>query len=264
MVFVMTLDGTSSQSKEVRNYFSNASLKLISEDSSIFMTVRKDEFAKGQIVLYLFAQNEEILEKKVAENSGMLQEIFETAVRERTRTALFTNVEKAAMSAITEDHKYRVQIPFGWDVAKNGKDFVWIRKLEAQSEWNVIIHEQPYRDEAVFDNIGALRDQITEIHLTDSQKPNIYITRQAQINIATKRVNFNGLFAVEARGLWKISDGSAGGPFVSYTIVDEGTQMLYYVEGYVYSPGTKKKKLVREVEAILSTFRTPTQLSEAK
>ncbi len=264
MVFVMTLDGTSSQSKTVRSYFSNNSLKLIKEDSSIFMTVRKDEFAKGQIVLYLFGQNEEILAQKIKDNRATLQEVFESAIRERTRKEVLTKVDQTAMKAIQEDHGYGIKVPYGWDIAKNVKDFVWLRKLEAQSEWNVFIHEQPYRDQNVFNDIGQLRDEITELHLTDSQKPEIFITRQAQIPLFTKRVNFNGLFGVETRGLWKISDSSAGGPFVSYTVVDEETQKLYYVEGYVYSPGTKKKKLVREVEAILSTFRTPSQMSTTK
>jgi hypothetical protein len=96
--------------------------------------------------------------------------------------------------------------------------------------------------------------------LRDSEKPSLFIKRQEIINVFTERVNFNGNFAVEARSLWKISDNSGGGPFVSYTIVDESNGMVYYVEGYAYSPGTKKKNLVRELEAILGTFKTPGNL----
>ena len=264
MVFVMTLDGTSSQSKAARGYFSDNSLKLIRDDSSIFMTVRKDEFAKGQVVLYLFGQNEQILAEKIKYNRAVLQEVFESAIRERTRISVLSQLEKASMKAIQEGHGYGIKIPYGWDVAKNLKDFVWLRKLEAQSEWNIFIHEQPYIDQSVFNNVALLRDEITETFLNDAENPQVHITRQAQINMFTKRVNFNGLFAVEARGLWKISDNSAGGPYVSYTIVDEETQKLYYIEGYVYSPGTKKKKMVREVESILSTFRTPSQQKKSK
>ena len=264
IVFVMTLEGDSRQSKEIKSYFSDNSLKLIKNDSSIFMTVRKDEFAKGQIVLYLFGQNEKMLAEKIKYNRATLQEIFETAIRERTRKQVLGQLEPAIMKAIQEDHDYSIKIPYGWDLAKNIQDFVWIRKLEAQSEWNVFIHEQPYTDQNVFNDVGKLRDEITELYLTDSQKPEIFITRQAQITTFTKRVNFNGLFGVESRGLWKINNNSAGGPYVSYTLVDESNQKLYYVEGYVYSPGTKKKKLIREVEAIISTFRTPSQMNTAK
>lgn len=262
MVFVMTLDNATSQGKETRRFFSNNSLKQIQMDSSIFMTVRKDEFAKGQVVLYLYAQDEDQLLDKINKNKNMLSEIFESAVRERTRDQLLAKLDRVSMNAITEDHGYYIKIPYGWDIAKNLKDFVWIRKIEVQSEWNIFIYERPYQSLSVFDDVESLRDQITETYLRDSQKKELFITRQAQIPAFTERVNFNKKFAVEARGLWKNSDLSGGGPYLSYTLVDEQKQMLYYIEGYVYSPGTKKKKLIREVEAVLSTFRTPTDLTE--
>ncbi len=264
MVFVMALDNETSQGKELRKYFSNNSLKMIQDDSSIFMTVRRDEFAKGQIVLYLYSRSEDILLEKIKDNQKVLLEIFETAVRERTRNQIFVKLEKLPMQAITEDHGYSIKIPYGWDIAKNLKDFVWLRKLEAQSEYNVFVYERPYNDQGVFNDVGMLRDEITETFLRDSDQLNLYITRQHQIPVFTERVTFNKKFAVEARGLWKNSDNSGGGPFVSYTFVDEGNQKLYYIEGYVYSPGTKKKKMVREIEAILSTFRSPSELEGPK
>ena len=48
---------------------------------------------------------------------------------------------------------------------------------------------------------------------------------------------------------------------MSYTIVDEEEGLVYYIEGYVDSPGTRKKNLVRELEAILSTFKTKGDLT---
>ncbi|MEP4533864.1 MAG: DUF4837 family protein [Cyclobacteriaceae bacterium] len=262
MVFVMSLDNDTRQGKSIRKYFTDNSLKLIQKDSSIFMTVRRDEFAKGQLVLYLYAQNEEILLEKIKENRNRLLEVFETAVRERTRAQILKKLEKTAMNGVKDGHGYSLKIPFGWDIAKNLKDFLWIRHLEAQSEYNVFIYERPYSDQDVFNDVGKLRDEITETYLRDSEKPELFITRQYQIPVFTERVSFNGKFAVEARGLWKNSDNSGGGPFVSYTLVDEKKQKLYYIEGYVYSPGTKKIKLVREVEAVLSTFRTPSELED--
>ncbi|MFY0601028.1 MAG: DUF4837 family protein [Cyclobacteriaceae bacterium] len=260
MVFVMSLDNESSMGKAMRRYFSNNSLKLIQKDSSIFMTVKRDEFAKGQIVMYLYAQNEAFLKKKILENKSTMLEVFESAVRERTRRQSLSKLERTLMSSVTEDHGYSIKIPYGWDMAKNLKDFVWVRKLEAESESNVFIYERPYTDQNVFDEIGELRDEITETYLRDSEEISLYITRQQQFPLFTERVNFHNHFAVSARGLWKNSDFSGGGPFVSFTLVDEPSQKLYYVEGYVYSPGTKKKKMIREVEAIISTFKTPSDL----
>lgn len=259
MIFVMTLDSKTYESRTIREYFTDNSLKMIQKDSSLFYTVRKDEFAKGQLVLYLFGQDEEQLIEQIADNKSRLVELFESAVRERTREKVLTKTETDLMDAITEGHGYRISIPFGWDLAKDLKDFVWLRRLEAESELNVFIYEAPYRSNEVFNEVDLLRDEITTAYLRDSQKPELFVERQTVVPVYTERVTFQGKFAVEARGLWKISNSSGGGPFVSYTFVDEKAQKLYYIEGYVYAPGSKKKPLVREVEAILSTFRTSSE-----
>lgn len=257
LIFVMTLDSRSGQSREIREYFTENSLKMIQRDSSLFYTVRKDEFARGQIVLFLFGQNSEQLAEQLNDNRSRLVELFESAIRERTRERLFKQTRGELMDRVTEDHGYRIKIPVGYDMSKNLKNFVWLRKLEPQSELNVFIYDGPYKDRQVFNRTDELRDEITETYLRDSENAEVYINRQEIVPVFTERVTFNGRFAVETRGLWKISDFSGGGPFISYTFVDESTQKLYYLEGYVYSPGTKKKDLIREVEAIISSFSLP-------
>ena len=72
----------------------------------------------------------------------------------------------------------------------------------------------------------------------------------------TQEINLNGNYAFELRGLWKLSDISAGGPFVSYTTVDEKLGRLYYIEGYVYRPSDDKRDWIREMDTILQTFQT--------
>lgn len=259
MIFVMTLDSKTKQSNALRQYFTDNSLKMIQGDSSLFYTVRKDEFARGQMVLYLFGQTEEALVKKLKSNKSGLVELFESAVRERVLSQILAQTKKDLMKSIEETHDYKISVPFGWEQAKNEADFLWLRKLEAASELNVFVYETDYKDREVFNHVDTFRDEITSTFLRDSEKPDLYIDRQAVIPVFTKHTTFNGRFAVEARGLWMVSDASAGGPFVSYTFVDEKTQKLYYIEGYVYAPDEKKKPLIREVEAILSTFHTDSE-----
>ncbi|MBV6644963.1 MAG: DUF4837 family protein [Cyclobacteriaceae bacterium] len=258
MVFVMTLDSKTTQSKAIRNYFTNASLKTIQRNDSIFMKVSKDDFAKGQLVLYLFGQDEQQLKEQIIKNRLGLQQLFEKAARERIQAKILRQTEKEIMKSIKEDHDFSISVPFGWDLAKSLDDFVWIRLLDAEMEQNVFVYYEPYRSSDIFQDIGSFRDKITELRLRDSEKAEKYITRQDGIPVFTDVLNFDGKYAMRARGLWKINDNSGGGPFLSYTIVDEQQQRIYYIEGYVYSPGTRKKNLVREVDAILATFKTKT------
>lgn len=265
LVFVMTLDSRSVESRAIREYFTDNSLKMIQKDTSIYYTVRKDEFAKGQTVLFLYGQNEEQITRHIAANKDALKEIFMSAVKERTREVVLTKLKDNLMKSITEGHGYHLDVPFGWDLAKELPDFLWLRKLDKNSELNIFIHERPFTDEQFYLKIDELRDEITTTYLRDAEKPDLYIARQQVVPTQITRLNFNGKFAAEARGLWKVSDISGGGPYVSYTFVDEKTQKMYYIEGYVYDPGSIKKKVkMRELEAILSTFRTASEFNSAQ
>ena len=51
-----------------------------------------------------------------------------------------------------------------------------------------------------------------------------------------EEVEFDGHFALEVRGLWKMENDFMGGPFYSLTIVDEARGRLLTVEGYAYAP----------------------------
>jgi len=257
MVFVMTLDSKTSESNILRAYFTDQSLKSIQVDTSVFMAMRRDEFAKGQVALFLFSQSEEILIQQIKQNKLRIQDYFEGVERTRIKERMLKSREKDKEKAVSAKHPFSIKIPYGWDLAKNEEDFVWLRFLESSREHNLFFYYEPYTNAEIFNNIPQLRDKITEKNLRDIEKESVYITRQQRediIDVLTEPVRFNGNYAVKSRGLWKISDNSGGGPFISYTIVDEGRQMLYYIEGYVYAPNSKKKNFIRELDAILSTF----------
>ena len=264
MVFVTTLDSKTSESRTIQNYFTDQALNQIKRDTSRYMSLRKDEFARGQNVMFLFSATEETLAQKINYNRSSIRKFFEESARNTIKKKLFKSPRKELSKQLKENHKVELTIPYGWERAKDLKNFVWFRKMDAETEQSIFLYYEPYYDRNMFNDIGSFRDKITRTYLRDSEKRSIHIMRQEIINVFTERVNFNGNFAVEARSLWKISDGSRGGPFVSYTIVDESNGMVYYLEGYVDSPGTRKKNLIRELETILSTFKTPGDLATDK
>lgn len=261
MVFVMTLDSRTADSRVLQQFFTDQSLNQIKRDTTIFMRTQRDVFAKGQTVMFLFSSSEELLAKKINYNRSQIREFFEASARETIKGQIFNSHQKQLADRIKENHSVGLTIPFGWEKARDLKNFVWLRKMDAETEQSIFIYYEPYTDRGIFNEIGEFRDKITKRNLYDGENPDVHIKRQEIIPVFTERVNFNENFAVEARGLWKISDNSRGGPFVSYTIVDEGEGLVYYVEGYVDSPGTRKKNLVRELEAILSTFKTKSDLA---
>ena len=80
-------------------------------------------------------------------------------------------------------------------------------------------------------------------------------TEDVYVKPVFRNINFDGKYTVETKGVWKTNNLSVGGTFVSYTFVDEETNRLYYVEGFVIHPNEDHRELIREMESLLTTFR---------
>lgn len=259
MLFVTTLDDYSDQSRAMRKYITDESLRKIDRDTSLYMFINRDQFAKGQEILHLFGKSDDLLIDKIEKNKMRLRNHFLRIEKERISKAIYGNEEKNMQKVLIDDHKFSLRIPYGYDLAKNLKNLVWIRFLNAEFEKNILVHYVPFTSQEAFEDPLDYREKITSTYLRDVEKPEIYMTLQ-DFPTDQQEVNFNGKYAMETRGLWKLSDISSGGPFVSYIFVDESQKRIYYLEGYVYAPSRDKRAFMREMEVILSTFKSGDQL----
>ena len=62
---------------------------------------------------------------------------------------------------------------------------------------------------------------------------------------------------VEMRGFWDVKGDFMGGPFVSYTTVDQATKRVFTLDCYIYSPKNPKRNYLREVEHLLYLVKFP-------
>lgn len=265
IVFVTTLDDGSPDSRVMRTYFTENSLEQMRQNPDMFMFALNNEFARGQEVLHLFAQTEEGLLEKLEANESRLRSYFLEFERNRLSRKLFTGLPEKELSQYLErEHGFRMEFPAGYKVAGEGENFIWIRQLDQAEDKSVWVGYQDYEDEDIFtkENILDLRLQIASQYIFGSDSTT-YMKTERDVPVHTREVNFKGRYAVETRGLWRLNNMVMGGPFVSYTFVDEPTNRLYYIEGFVYAPGEDKREPIREVEAILHTFKTSSQQQTA-
>ena len=269
MIFVVTLESKTKSSRKLRSYFTENSLDLIRQDTSIFTYTQKDEFARGQNVLYLLGENEADLAEKIRANQSNLRGYFNKIETDRLEEKLYKSLQqKGIENRLASEHQFKLDIPFGYEIAIEKEGFIWLRQLDLEIEKNLFFSYQPYNIPDVFEEQGLLkhRNKIARDNIFDIEDTTVYLTTQYIPGVAdliTKEVNFKNQYAVETRGLWKLSDNSLGGPFLSYTLVDESLNRLYYIEGYIAAPGKDKRELIREIEVILNTFSIQTTTPES-
>jgi len=265
IIIVAVLENYSRNSERVKNYFTQNSLQRIKDEPDLYYLSKQNEWAKGQEVLFLFGRTEEELIKNITENRDKLRSHFNNVEKKRLKAALYKSKElKEVGNVMMENHQFSLRIPFGWRIEYENPEsnFVWMRLPGIEVDRNIWVYYKDYYTKEVFDDVTTFRNEVTKKYIFDDKEKNdtSYVVVESLIPPITNQINFNDKFGIEAKGLWKTNNNSMGGPFISYVFVDEALNRVYYIDGFVYSPGKSQREYIRELETILWTFRTESEL----
>lgn len=86
---------------------------------------------------------------------------------------------------------------------------------------------------------------------------NSYMVAEDEMIAYRREIKVNGLKIIEIRNLWKIENDYMGGPFINYTIINESTNKVIGIDGFVYAPQFDKRDYLRQLEAILTSVELP-------
>lgn len=262
IIYVTTLDNSSRANKRIQSYFSEKSLEKIKDDDSQFIYTRKDEFAKNQLVLHLYGRSDEELIKNIKKNEQSLIDLIDSHERNRIQIELYKGKEEKELTKyLKKKYNYALRVPFGYDLAVDKDTFIWMSQLGNDLFRNLLIARKNYTSENDFnkESIVEWRNSLGKNHLFGSGERDTVsymLTDEKYLPVISKKVDFKGKFAIECRGLWKLKNNTRGGPFLSYTFVDESSNMMYYIEGFLYAPNKIKRHIMRELEAVLYTFQS--------
>ncbi len=264
ILFVATLDSKTKGGVTVRNYITR---KYIEENQDKYRVSQNDVYAKGQSVLYLFGANQEELADKISQNESFVRDYFNNVEQKRLTQSLYKAKEKKAINnTLLKKHGFYMRIPNGYRFEDNVPGFVWLRSpgvADGNIDKNIFITYKQYQSEEEFTKreIIAWRDKITKDKIfEDPNYPSSYMeTDTINVEVNYKTIGIAGNFAKEIRGIWRAHSKGIGGTYISYVVLDKEANLLFYIDGFVVSPGKPKRETMRELEAILRTFRTKSQ-----
>ena len=267
LIFAVTLDQRSSGASVVKKVFTKESLDQIRANPDFFSQNDQNVFSKGQEVLYLFSTTEKQLIQHVRKNGKKIIEYFDLKERERLTASLFkSNQLKNVSQILRKDFQCEMKVPFGYQLVMNNEEFLWVRQINPKDDKDIFISRKKYTSQDQFkrDSLINWRDEICQKYLYgDPERSDTYLVTETNVDhkpILTKEVAFHKKFAVEMRGLWRTNNFVMGGPFLSYTLVDQPKGMIYYIEGFTFSPGKDQREIIRELETILNTFKISSEL----
>jgi hypothetical protein len=224
------------------------------------VTTAYDLYSTPQVVITVRAKNIEEFIDTFNKNSERILRMFENAEKERLIKAYSSSLlNKKVKSDLEKSRNYSMSIPNGYNLDINSAEFVWISRETPSTSQGILIWEYPYIDSLQMkpDQLMNTRDEITKKHVPGPVE-GTYMTIERLLTPEYSRILLNKVHFTKLKGLWKVTGSPGvfmGGPFVSFTTVDKKRNRIITADGYVYGGDKKKRELIRQVEAILTTFK---------
>ncbi len=229
--------------------------------------VSRDVWSYPQMVVRVKAPDDSVFKAVMDRNQEAFLEHYMGMEKERLINAYKRMTNHVARNAVEQMFGISMVVPEGYYVAVEGDQFIWLRRTGTREDLDmgVLIASLPYKDPAIdFDpaTIAARRDSLTKRYIP-GQFEGSYMTTYPELDAQIREISFNGLYAKEARSLWRVEGDHMGGPFINYTLIDEHTNRLFIFDGFVYAPNFNKRDYMRQVMAVIYSVKFPEKESTA-
>lgn len=218
--------------------------------------LRKNVWAQPQLVFKLVAADEKSLLNHITINSKQIINYLYENERERMVRAFTRDNDVVASSELKAHMGFKIIIPKGYFIAKKDKDFCWIRRETEETSIGLLLYTYPYTDTLSFNEtyILTLRDSLSKLHVPGPSEGSFMQVSRKVVMPQSVNTKFKDIYATEVRGLWEVQGDFMGGPFLSYTFVDEEKNRVVTLDGFVYAPRFDKRDYMIQVEALLNTY----------
>ena len=270
IIILGTLDSDDKTSQYIKKSLDSSVTKMIKSGEEVFIN-QNDLWAKNQLVMFIVANSVDELKKNILNNNKELLYSF----RKTSNKRLFSQLYKPRL----ENKKIEAELlsKYGWtmyiqpdiELAKSDSvnNFVWLRSGRNRDieRW-LFVHwiENANAQYLNHDSLTEIRNRVTKKYFRVSDD-SVYVNiSHGMSKPMISQANFNGRYALMCQGFWKFSDKSGGGPFISYSFLDEKTGRFYMIDASVFAPKYYKKKLIQRADVILTSFKTIDDLSEER
>lgn len=225
------------------------------------MGIKRNEYAVPQLELLVAAPSVDTLRSFLSQNADRIQEILTDFQIEKRVAQLKKKYSKMVYDRVKNHLGWIVHAPENMQATKQGVNFLWAGTNLVEKDLNLVLYTCNWSGEDLTDPLvfANLRDSVMQKNVP-GERPDQWMqtVREGEQNlplVQTKVKMLDGRNVVEARGLWEMRNGALGGPFVCIASVDTIKKEVALAEGFVYSPSTEKRDLVRTMEAVLRTVR---------
>ena len=232
------------------------------EFKKTLVETKEDLWSWPQRVIKITAPTEEAFAEKFGEQKQAYMRLFDELERERIIISFEMANDLDISNLVEKTFQFYLGVPGGFSIAEKEKGFIWLRhtvtKVKQDVELGIMIYSSPYKDTLDFspDSIISRRNEMTKKFVHGPTIGSYMKVADSFVKPVFQLADdFIVDYTVETRGLWDLKNDFMGGPFLSYTFVDEKNNLLITLDGYVYFPNGRKTKYIRQLDGIFHTLR---------
>ncbi|MDD3788185.1 MAG: DUF4837 family protein [Petrimonas sp.] len=231
---------------------------VIPEISNIYsapkLSSELDKYAYGQVVMTIKAPDTLTFVNYVIQNKEKIIDYLVNKELERTAEWL-TKDASSPQAEIRKNFGISMFYPKGLPTITTEQDFYWATNNAGERRQDIVIYQFPYTNENVFekDSLIAIQNRVLGQHIKGAHNSQMAISKM--YDPFYKKMDVDGIFRAELRGLWEMTTDMMGGPFVSQAFVNPNTNKVIVATVFVYAPEGKKRNLIRNLEASFYTIK---------
>jgi len=220
--------------------------------------LKKDVWAKPQMIFKISAANTSDFLNVLSTQQNQILNCLQENERARIIKSLIRDEDVTITNTLNKLYGIALTCPKGYFIATKSKDFCWIRRETETTSTGIILNFYPYTDTLSFNESIILnrRDSLTKNFIPGPTEGSYMQVSQNVVLPVFKTINFKGHYAIETRGLWEVKNDFMGGPFMSFTFVDETKNRVTTLDAFVYAPQEEKRNFMMHAESILYTFES--------
>lgn len=217
------------------------------------VTLHHDENAAPQNIIRITAQSAQQLRERL--NGEKLRHIVDEVELKHLADIISGNPSKQNREMQDEIKKMfgiNMKIPAAMNASKKAKDFIWISNNASSGMQNLLVFKVKSEERRTGKGKGKVKSE--ERRMKNSNA--FHVNDKALID-SILRTNMPGetdsMYMViphlSEKGLWEMKGDAMGGPYIMHRIHN------LYIIGFVYAPEMKKKILIKQLEAAISTIK---------
>ena len=221
-----------------------------------------DVTAEPQVFVTVKGHDNASVAKFVSENRENLHYVLEKAERDRSINYSRQYYSSAMYDLLKQTFGVDMYIPDNYKIRTTSDDMVWISQEYPASSKGFFIYKYPYEGtqsltaEALVKARNRFASRIPgpvdgsymiTVDKISDDKGLEYVPYKPDY----RTIRIGERPWIEMVGLWDVENYFMGGPFVSYTTVNQATKEVITIDCYIYSPKDEKRNMMRDLQHLV-------------